>query len=104
LLIISSRILLPQVIILAKQHNYILVLSAIIEVLVNLGLSIYWVQDYGLEGIAFATVCAYFVNKIILITYNFIQFHIPIWDYLHWKNYIFYNLSLIVCFWLSKLI
>jgi len=101
LLIISSRILLPQVIILAQQHNYVLVWSAFIEVVVNLGLSLYWVQDYGLEGIAFATVCAYFVNKIILISYNYFQFKIPLSDYLNVPKYVFYNLSLAVFFWIS---
>ena len=101
LLIISSRILLPQVIIIAKQHNYILVLSALVEVLINLTLSIYWVADYGLEGIAFATVCAYFVNKIILIGYNFIRFKIPLTAYINWKTYIFYNLTLVIFFWIS---
>jgi len=101
LLIISSRILLPQVIILAQQHNYVLVWSALVEVVVNLGLSLYWVQDYGLEGIAFATVCAYFVNKIILVSYNYLKFKIPLSDYLNLPNYFFYNLSLGVFFWIS---
>lgn len=100
LLIISSRILLPQVIILAKQHNYVLVWSAIVEVLVNLGLSLYWVTDYGLEGIAFATVCAYFINKIILIGYNYLKFNIPLKDYLNLSNYLFYNFLLFSIFWI----
>lgn len=101
LLIISSRILLPQVIILAQQHNYVLVWSAFIEVGVNLGLSLYWVQDYGLEGIAFATVCAYFVNKIILIGYNYFQFKIPLSEYLNIPTYLLYNISLALFFWIS---
>ncbi len=101
LLIISSRILLPQVIILAHQHNYVLVWSALIEVLINLGLSLYWVKDYGLEGIAFATVCAYFVNKIMLIAYNYFQFKIPLSAYLNLPKYFFYNISLALFFWMS---
>lgn len=101
LLIISSRILLPQVIILAQQHNYVLVWSALIEVLVNLGLSLYWVRDYGLEGIAFATVCAYFVNKVILIGYNYFKLKIPLSDYLNLPSYLLYNLSLAMFFWVS---
>lgn len=101
LLIISSRILLPQVIILAKQHNYVLVWSALIEVVINIGLSFYWMQDYGLEGIAFATVCAYFVNKIILIGYNYLKFKIPLNAYLNIPKYLFYTLSLALFFWLS---
>jgi len=98
LLIISSRLLLPQVIIYAKQHNFVLVWSAIIEVLVNLGLSLYLVQTHGLSGIAFATVIAYLVNKIILIGYVHFTFQIPLTDYLNLKSYFFYNVFLIISF------
>ncbi len=101
LLIISSRLLLPQVIIYAQQHNFVLVWSAIIEVLINLGLSLYLVEDYGLSGIAFATVIAYLVNKIILIGYNYIKFQIPLSAYLNWRKYLLFNIGLGLVFWLS---
>lgn len=101
LLIISSRLLLPQVIIYAQQHNFVLVWSAIIEVLINLGLSLYLVRDYGLAGIAFATVIAYLVNKIILIAYNYIKFQIPLSAYLNWRKYLLFNVGLGLVFWLS---
>ena len=101
LLIISSRLLLPQVIILAKQHNYILVGSAILEVIINLGLSLYLVQDFGLEGIAFATVIAYLVNKIILIGYNSFALNIPLSDYLNIKRFLFFNFLLGIGFMVS---
>lgn len=99
LLVISSRVLLPQVLIYSRKHNYILVISAVVELLVNLSLSLYWVGDYGLEGIAFATVIAYLVNKILLISYNHYQFGIPITDYLDLKSYIIFNILLFVIFW-----
>lgn len=98
LLIISSRLLLPQVIILAQQHNFVLVWSAIIEVLVNLSLSLYLVGDYGLEGIAMATVIAYLLNKIILIGYVYHTFQIPLSHYLNLKTYFFYNSILVAIF------
>jgi len=101
LLIISSRLLLPQVIIYAQQHNFVLVWSAIIEVIINLGLSLYLVQTYGLEGIAFATVIAYLVNKIILITYVYVKFKIPLTHYLNLKKYFLYNIILTVSFLLA---
>lgn len=101
LLIISSRLLLPQVIIYAQQHNFVLVWSALIEVIINLGLSLYLVQDYGLEGIAFATVIAYLVNKLILIGYNYFTFQIPLTAYLNLPRFLILNLLLGVVFWLS---
>ncbi len=95
LLLISSRLLLPQVIIYSKQHNFVLVASAVIEISVNLGLSLLLVKKYGLEGIAFATVLAYLVNKLILIAYNYFQFGISLSHYLNIKNYLFYNAVLV---------
>ena len=98
LLVISSRILLPQVLIYSRQHTYVLVLSAIIELIINLSLSLYWVQIYGLEGIAFATVVAYMVNKILLMGYVHVRMGITIHQYINLKNYVFWNLLLIAVF------
>ena len=99
LLIISSRILLPQVIIYAHQHNSVLVYSAIVELVVNLFLSIYFVRRFGLPGIAFATVIAYWINKIILIMYNYRTFNIPFTAYLSIKKYLIYNFLLLLAFY-----
>ncbi len=101
LLVISSRILLPQVFIYGRQHNYVLVASAIIELVINLSLSLYWVQVYGLEGIAFATVVAYMVNKILLIGYVHFKMGIPFNQYVNFKNYVCWNLVLVVVFLLT---
>ena len=98
LLVISSRVLLPQILIYSRQHTYVLVISAIIELMINLSLSLYWVQIYGLEGIAFATVVAYMVNKILLMGYVHFQMRIPVSRYLHLKSYVFWNLLLIAVF------
>ena len=100
LLVISSRLLLPQVFIHSRQHNYILVFSAIIELIVNLSLSLYLVPSYGLEGIAFATVVAYMLNKVLLIGYTQYQLGIPLGDYLDIKSYLLYNLILIFFFFI----
>lgn len=102
LLIISSRLLLPQVIIYARQHNFVLVWSAIVEIIINLGLSLYLVQIHGLTGIAFATVIAYLVNKIILIGYVYFIFKIPLTAYLPLKNYFFYNIFLVIGFLIAQ--
>jgi O-antigen/teichoic acid export membrane protein len=102
LLIISSRLLLPQVFIYAQQKNFILVWSAIIEIVINLNLSLLLVKYYGLAGIAFATVIAYLINKIILIAYVQLKMNIPLSQYLNIKSYLFFNALLIICYLLSN--
>jgi len=64
LLMLSSRILLPQTIVMAKEKSYFLLLSAAIEIVVNVLLSLLFVRIFGLLGIAFASVIAFYVNKL----------------------------------------
>lgn len=98
LLILTSRILLPQVILLSQQKNYVLVWSAIIETIINVALSLVLVQSYGLAGIAFASVIAYLINKVNMIIYNKKVLKIDLKDYVNIRNYCIYNGLLILSF------
>ena len=69
LLMLSSRILLPQTIIMAKEKSYFLLYSAAVEIVVNVALSLLLVRYFGLAGIAFASVVAFYVNKLNQIFY-----------------------------------
>ncbi len=69
LLMLSSRVLLPQTIVMAKEKSYFLLLSAAIEIIVNVALSLLFVRIFGLLGIAFASVIAFYVNKINQMVY-----------------------------------
>lgn len=101
LLIICSRILLPQVIIYAKHRNSLLMLVSIIEFALNISLSLYLMQYFGLMGIAFATVIAFFIQKLILIFYNHIVLKISLNTYLNIPKYIFFTIALYTTFILS---
>lgn len=103
LLMLSSRILLPQVVIISRQKNYFLVISALIETAVNVSLSLILVQNYGLEGIAFASVLAYLLNKVNMIVFNRLVLKIPLNDYVPVRNYLIYNGLLFGSFYLSLL-
>ncbi len=69
LLMLSSRILLPQTVVMAKEKSYFLLFSAAIEIIVNVSLSLIFVHVFGLLGIAFASVIAFYVNKINQMVY-----------------------------------
>jgi len=101
LLIICSRILLPQIVIYAKHKNSFLMMVSFIEFVINIGLSLYLMQFFGLYGIAFATVVAFFIQKIILIAYNWIHLKVPLSDYLDVSKYLLYTLALYLTFCLS---
>lgn len=100
-LLLSSRILLPQVIVMAHKKNNVLNISAIVELVILAALSWWWGQAYGLQGIAWAAVVAFAVERVILVFYLW-RFHkIPMRDYVHLPSYLGWNLLLAAGFWLS---
>lgn len=101
LLIICSRILLPQIVLYAKHKNSVLMAVAFVEFVMNIGLSLWFMRDFGLYGIAFATVIAFMFQKILLIVYNKLVFRIPINDYIPVRKYLLYTIALYLIFGLS---
>jgi len=101
LLIICSRILLPQVAIYAQHKNTILMYAALVELLVNIVFSLILMRYYGLVGIAFATVIAFLVQKVILILYTKWRLGIPLATYLNKRTYAIYSLGLYAAFGLA---
>lgn len=100
-LLLSSRILLPQVITMARQKNYILTLSAVSELAVLAALSWWWGSLFGLAGVAFAAVAAFMVDRIILIWYNWKVLRISPGQYIAWKPFLVYNALMLGVFFVS---
>lgn len=98
LLILSSRILLPQVLVISQDRNFMLVISAVVETLINVGLSLWWVRYWGLEGIAIASVVAFLVNKFNLIAYNYWVLGVPMSQYIPIRLWGFYTTALVAVF------
>jgi hypothetical protein len=103
-LLLMSRILLPQVVAMGRQKNYILTLSAVAELIVLAVLSWWWGHWFGLEGVAYAAVVAFMVDRTILIWYNWRVLHILPGEYVDGRTYWTYNALLVVVFLVSQLI
>lgn len=101
LLILCSRILLPQVLVIGRQHNFFLVFSAIVETVINVALSLWWVRFWGLQGIAMGSVVAFLVNKFNLIVYNYRVFGVPVQRYVPVRLWLGYSLGLGICYFLA---
>ena len=101
LLILISRILVPHIIMLSQKKNVPLLVFAIIELAVNVGLSILWASQYGLVGVAFATLVANLAHTMMMITYNAFVLSILPYSYIDWKPYLSYSLLLVCAFVLS---
>ncbi len=101
LLILCSRIVLPQVIIYAKQKNSVLMWIGLVELILNISLSLYLMKDFGLMGIAFATVLAYIVQKFIMILYCRNRLDFRLTDYLDVRLHLVYSVLLYIVFFVS---
>ena len=101
LLILLTRMFLPQVLITARQNNYILLWCGITEFVVNVGVSIMLVSSYGLFGIAIGTVAGNFIQKVLMSIYVKRNYGLPISAYVPLKTIAIYSLGLLVSFWLS---
>lgn len=94
ILAIVSRLLFPHTIIIGLKKGRILFWASVFELVANVFLSIYLVEDYGVVGVALATITVYFVSKVGLIIYNYIKLGISPMEYIPIKWYAFYSFVL----------
>ncbi len=98
LLILGSRILLPQTILIGLNETKIILYVSIVEIIFNLILSLIFLKYYGMAGIAFASVIAFMIERIILIIYNQKKYNIRLSQYCDIRWYAFYFTLLIASF------
>jgi len=100
-LILMTRIILPQVIMYAKQKNAVILSITFVELIINVGLSIFWAQSMGLAGIAYATVVANIVYSLLLVLYTKYKLGVAPKEYIPLKTYGIYLMLLVGAFLLS---
>ena len=100
LLLVLTRIFLPQVVIISagKRHAYWLIWFAVVEAAVNIALSIWWGRRFGMVGIAAATVVAYAVNKALMVGYCQRRLGVGVSAYLNGRVFLGYGLVVVLAF------
>jgi O-antigen/teichoic acid export membrane protein len=98
LLLIISRLMLPQTILNGLQITKPIMHAAFFELAVNVSLSLVLVQFFGIAGIAFATFVAYLFEKIYLSVEVSRRLDIRLSEYIPVNVYIFYSISILVIF------
>ncbi len=101
MMIFVSRIIMVEVVVYAKHQNHVLMWVSAMELLINLSLSLWLLQWYGLAGIAWATVIAFAASKTFFILFVHKKFRIPITEYLNVKNYLIYTVALFIAHFVS---
>lgn len=98
LLLIISRLVFPQTILIGLKQTGVIMVAAFIEIVLNIGLSLYLVKDYGLVGVAVATAIVYIIEKALLILYNYLKFKIHPDKYIPLALHLTYSAILIAIF------
>lgn len=98
LFLLLSRVLFPQTILKGLGHTKSLFTISIIEAFVNLGLGLILFMLFGIQGIAWSVVIAFFVEKVLLIALLFKKEGIKPWVYIPVPSTIIYSIILISVF------
>jgi O-antigen/teichoic acid export membrane protein len=98
LLLIIPRLVFPQTIIIGRKKTQITLIAAIIELSINIPLSIFLAGIYGTVGVALATFIVYTIEKIILAGYVWIKMNIKPTEYIPVKIYAIYFVLISILF------
>ena len=101
LLLAIPRLLFPQTVLTGMQRTRFLLLSSVLEIIINVSLSIYLAGKIGLTGIAFGTFIAYTFDKVFLILVNRFYFKIEVSKYVPLIPYFVYVILTFVSFFCS---
>ena len=98
LLLIMSRLLFPQTILIGLQKGKPVMIASIVEVIFNLALSLILIRIYHLTGVVLATVIVFLLEKVGLIAYLYYKMRIKPEKYIPLRLWFFYSILLIVLF------
>ncbi len=98
LLLVIPRMLFPQTILMGLQHSQYQLISAGIEIVLNVSLSLWLSSIIGLPGIAAGTLLAYCVDKAFMIAVNRWKYGIRPLQYIHLKVFVIYTMATLGAF------
>jgi O-antigen/teichoic acid export membrane protein len=98
LLLVVSRLVFPQTLLIGLKKTKTIMSVAGLELAVNFGLSILLVQQFGLVGIAFATVVASILDKVILMLLLRSSEGVSPTAYWPWKWHLGYSICMAIVY------
>lgn len=101
LFVIISRLVFSSTILIGLKANSVLAWIGGVELLINVGLSFYWGQKFGLLGIALATLVAFSFEKLMQCIHLYRKHGISPKEYLDFRWFFGYSALLLNAFLLS---
>jgi O-antigen/teichoic acid export membrane protein len=98
-LLIIPRLVFPQTIIVGRKKTHISLISAVLELVFNIPLSLLMIRwGYGLVGVALSTFIVYVIGKAFLIGYLWIKMKIKPSDYIPVRIFFLYSVLIGIVF------
>ncbi len=98
LLIIVSRLVFPQTILIGQQKSGVIMSVSLIEIIVNVFFSILLIRHLGIVGVAYATIIAYFLEKLLLVIYLRVKMNIPMSQYTSIRWFTLYTVAILITY------
>jgi O-antigen/teichoic acid export membrane protein len=102
LLLITSRLLFPQTVLIALKKTRVLMTASLFEVILNIGLSLLLIRVWGIRGVALATVIAYYFERALLMAWVRIKLHIPAGRYTDVRKQLSWSAILLAAYLLAE--
>lgn len=97
-LLIISRVVFPQTILMGLKKNSIILKASVLEFFLHIGWSLFFVQFYSVTGLPLGSGLVHIVEKLVLIWYVYKHLHIHPNDYVPVKWYLFYSILISIVF------
>jgi len=99
LLLIISRLVFPHPLIIGLKKTRVVMYASLAELFINVSLSILFINLWGIEGVAYATLIAYSVQKVIWVAYNGRHFKVAPKEYIPVNIYLLYSVITLAVFY-----
>lgn len=98
LLLIIPRLVFPQTIVIGRKKTNVTLIAAVVELAINIPLSLILIRPYGVVGVALATFLVYSFEKVFLIWYVWAKMKIKPAQYIPMTAWLIYSALLVLLF------
>ncbi len=98
LLMVISRLVFPQTILIGLKKTRVVFWASLLEIILNIIVSLLLIPSYGIVGIPLGTALIHILEKIFLISYNYYALGISPKAYIPVRWYLFYSLLILLEF------
>lgn len=98
LLLIISRLIFPQTILIGLKKNKVVMMASVLEIILNVGLTLLFIPVYGIVGVAVATIIIFILEKLVLVAYNYFKLGIHPFEYIPVYWYLGYSALITIIF------